>query len=78
LAYNYNDIDLCLKARNKGYLVVYTPYASLYHLESYTRGYADNPKLNRITLEEIAYFRKRWQTIINAGDQYYKSGFEFE
>jgi O-antigen biosynthesis protein len=34
----YNDVDLCLKARARGYLVVYTPYALLYHHERGTRG----------------------------------------
>lgn len=33
LAVTYNDVDLCLKARACGYLVVYTPYAILYHHE---------------------------------------------
>jgi len=33
LAVTYNDVDLCLKARDRGYLVVYTPYSVLYHHE---------------------------------------------
>lgn len=33
----FNDIDLCLRVREKGYTVIYTPYAALYHLESATR-----------------------------------------
>jgi GT2 family glycosyltransferase len=33
LAVTYNDVDLCLKARDRNYLVVYTPYAVLYHRE---------------------------------------------
>lgn len=38
LSVAYNDVDLCLKAVDKRYLVVYTPYALLYHYESETRG----------------------------------------
>ncbi len=34
----YNDIDLCLKIRALGKLVVYTPFAQLYHYESKSRG----------------------------------------
>ena len=34
----YNDVDFCLRVREKGYLVVYTPYAQLYHYESKSRG----------------------------------------
>ncbi|MCD7841724.1 MAG: glycosyltransferase family 2 protein, partial [Lachnospiraceae bacterium] len=30
----YNDVDLCLKAREKGYLNVFTPFSELYHYES--------------------------------------------
>ena len=33
-----NDVDLCLKIRQRGYLVVYTPHASLYHYEGSSRG----------------------------------------
>lgn len=34
----WNDVDLCLRARQAGYEVVYTPYAELSHLEGGTRG----------------------------------------
>ncbi len=39
LAVAFNDVDFCLKVRHAGYLVVYDPYAELYHHESKTRGY---------------------------------------
>ena len=39
LAVAFNDVDLCLKTTKAGYLVVYDPYAELYHHESKTRGY---------------------------------------
>ena len=35
---SYNDVDLCLRVRARGYLVVYTPYAVLYHHQSASRG----------------------------------------
>jgi len=38
-----NDVDLCLKIREKGYLIVYTPYSELYHYESLSRGYENTP-----------------------------------
>ena len=37
LAVAFNDVDLCLKVRKNGYLIVYDPYAKLYHMESKTR-----------------------------------------
>lgn len=42
LAVAFNDVDFCLRLREKGLLVVYTPYATLYHYESLSRGYSVN------------------------------------
>lgn len=39
-----NDVDLSLKIREKGYWIVWTPFAELYHYESQTRGYEDTPE----------------------------------
>ena len=36
LPVTFNDVDLCLKMRRAGYLIVYTPFAKLYHHESAT------------------------------------------
>ncbi len=33
-----NDVDLCLRIRQKGYLIVFTPFAELFHFESKSRG----------------------------------------
>lgn len=60
----YNDIDFCLRLREHGYLIVYTPYAQLLHFESFTRGRSLNRK-------EIRYFRQRHARIIKEGDPYY-------
>ena len=38
LAVAFNDVDLCLKLREAGYDIVWTPYAELFHLESASRG----------------------------------------
>ena len=38
LAVAFNDIDYCMKVRSLGKLVVYAPYAVLYHYESKSRG----------------------------------------
>lgn len=64
----YNDVDLCLRIRQAGYEVVYTPYAELYHYESSTRsGYeheGDGP-----------LFGIRWQPRSRV-DPYYSPMFE--
>jgi len=50
----FNDVDLCLRVRQAGYRVVYTPYATLYHHESATRGFVPHP-------EDDAFFDRRWE-----------------
>ena len=42
LAVAFNDVDLCMKIRKAGYLIVYTPYARLTHYESKSRGLEDS------------------------------------
>ncbi len=39
----FNDIDFCLRALERGYRIVYTPYAELTHHESLTRGIGHEP-----------------------------------
>ena len=60
----FNDIDYCLRLREAGYLIVYTPLAELVHHESKSRGHTDDAK-------ELPYFRKRWREILLDGDPYY-------
>lgn len=42
LAVAFNDVDLCLKVRSHGHLIVYDPYVKLYHYESKSRGTGDS------------------------------------
>lgn len=34
----FSDVNFCLRAREAGYSVIWTPHAELYHIEKYTRG----------------------------------------
>jgi len=72
---SYNDIDLCLKVRKAGYLIVWTPYAEAYHLESKTRGYNTTAYKKRLLAQETDLFRTKWEKELNAGDFYYNSNF---
>ena len=72
---SFNDIDVCLKVRKAGYLVVWTPYAEAYHLESRTRGYSTTLIKKRLLLRETALFRTKWEKELNTGDPYYNSNF---
>lgn len=71
LAVAFNDIDFCMKIRSLGKLVVYNPYALLYHYESKSRGLEDTPEKVARFNREIAIFAKRWPDILRNGDPYY-------
>jgi O-antigen biosynthesis protein len=57
----YNDLDLCLRIRERGYRNLWTPAAELYHRESASRGYEDTPAKRERFQREIGYIRRRWQ-----------------
>lgn len=67
----FNDIDFCLKLRQRGELVLWTPFAELFHYESKTRGYEDTFEKQQRFLKEIDYFKKKWSDTLNDGDPYY-------
>lgn len=58
LPIEYNDIDLCLRLAERGYVSVFEPRARLMHRESASRG--ANPWLDSRYANEHAYFRERW------------------
>ena len=65
LSIAYNDIDLCLRIRQAGYRVVWTPHARLWHLESASRGREDSPeKLARFNREK-ARMVSRWSALLH-------------
>lgn len=67
----FNDIDFCLKIREKGHLIVYDPYVELYHYESKTRGAEDTTEKIRRFQSEIEYMRSHWSSILKNGDPAY-------
>ena len=71
LAVAFNDVDLCLKVRSHGHLIVYDPYVKLYHYESKSRGTEDSEEKVRRFQTEIEYMRCHWLDILKKGDPYY-------
>lgn len=67
----FNDIDLCLKIRELGYLVVYNPYAELYHFESKSRGLENTPEKVERFNREVDTFKSHWKEFLEKGDPYY-------
>jgi O-antigen biosynthesis protein len=57
----FNDVDLCLKIRRAGYLIVYTPFAKLYRYEA---------ERVRTDTGAEAIFRERWADVLQR-DPYY-------
>jgi GT2 family glycosyltransferase len=55
------DVDLCLKMRRAGYLIVYTPFSKLYSYE---------PQPDQIDANREAIMRERWADILRR-DPYY-------
>ncbi len=52
----FNDVDFCLRVRDAGYRIVWTPYARLYHYESKSRGSDEKDKAKK---ERFAREQKR-------------------
>ena len=70
LAIAFNDVDFCLKLRAAGYLNLWTPYAQMYHYESYSRGYdVTEEKRNRFILERD-YMHRRWGDWLQSDSNY--------
>ena len=71
LAVAFNDVDFCLKIREKGYLVVYNPFVEFWHYESKSRGQEDSPEKIKRIQGEISTFERRWADFLEKGDPYY-------
>ena len=67
----FNDIDYCLKVRDTGKLVIYTPYVELYHYESISRGAENSPTKRLRFHRETAYLNYQWAKYYILGDPYH-------
>jgi GT2 family glycosyltransferase len=65
----YGDVDFCLRVRQAGYRIVWTPYAELLHNEAapdYTRDSID-----------VSLMKERWGDLLNC-DPYYNPNLTLE
>lgn len=74
----FNDVDLCLKIRQAGYRIVWTPDADLIHHESKSRGYEDSQAKQLRFQQEVELFRCKWTPELAAGDPYYSPHFRLD
>ena len=58
----FNDIDLCMRLRARGYEIIWTPRAELIHHESATRSLSVSNRSRRRAAHEESMFRERWLT----------------
>jgi len=77
LAIAFNDVDFCLKIREVGYDIVYTPYAELYHHESKSRGYEDSPEKQARFKREMRHMHEKWNDTLNT-DPFYNPNLTYE
>lgn len=84
---SYNDVDFCLRVRQAGYLVVWTPHALLMHEGSVSQTRVDtaarSAKVDRFRREQDAMY-ERWLPLLARDPAYNKNlmlngeGFELE
>ena len=66
----YNDVDLCLRLRQAGWRLIWTPTVELYHSESASVGRHDAPERTSEFNAAVALMRKRWGNVLDS-DPYY-------
>ena len=71
----FNDVDLCMRIRKAGYLIVWTPFAELTQYESKSRGTEDTPEKQKCFEGEVLRFQARWAKELESGDPYYNPNF---
>ena len=73
-----NDVDFCLRARQLGYLNIFTPFAELYHYESISRGSDEKGKNAERYNKEASDFKEKWKDALEKGDPYYNPNFSLD
>lgn len=59
-----NDTEFCIRANDRGYNVIWTPLAELYHKESASRGHLPVER-------NLNYFFRKWKEKIVCGDPFF-------
>jgi GT2 family glycosyltransferase/2-polyprenyl-3-methyl-5-hydroxy-6-metoxy-1,4-benzoquinol methylase len=70
LAVAFNDVDFCLRLVEAGYRNLYTPYAELFHYESYSRGTDKAPEKRARFDEEVQFMQTRWKDVLQHDPSY--------
>ncbi len=70
LAVSYNDVDYCLRVRQAGYRIVWTPHAELFHFEKASRGRKRSQEESSRFRREQVYIGLVWGDVVGK-DPYY-------
>lgn len=70
----FNDVDFCLRLRESGLTLVWTPFATLTHAESASRGKEDSAAKRARAQREQRHFIQRWSPLHAYDDPYYHPG----
>ncbi|MBR5420806.1 MAG: glycosyltransferase family 2 protein [Lachnospiraceae bacterium] len=73
-----NDVDFCLRLRERGLLNIWTPFCELYHYESASRGSDLSGEKAERYEKECARFREKWKEVLAKGDPYYNVNFSLD
>lgn len=73
----FNDVDYCLRVREAGFRVVWTPHAELYHRESVSRGKDTSLKQRWRASREVRYMRRKWAHLMKH-DPFYNPNLSYE
>lgn len=77
LSVAFNDVDFCLKVRAAGYLNLWTPFATLVHHESVSRGADVTPAKARRFADEYVATQRRWGAAL-LNDPYYSPHLSYD
>jgi GT2 family glycosyltransferase/glycosyltransferase involved in cell wall biosynthesis len=74
IAVGFGDVDLCLRILEKGWRIVFCPFAELVHHESYTRGTSvADPHPH-----DSALYRLKWKRFLEDGDPFHNPGLSLD
>ena len=73
----FNDVDFCIRVRAAGYLNLWTPFATLVHHESVSRGHDVTPAKARRFADEYAAMQRRWGAEL-LNDPYYSPHLSYD
>lgn len=70
-AVNFNDVDYCLRLRQAGYRIVFSPHARIRHFESVSRGREKGSPAGLRLHRELACLRAIWRETMLNDPQYH-------